>query len=71
MEPVSKVNCGVPETVTSSENVTSMEITSPNLYVPSFVEDVSNTTVGIADGRLFSIPPRSGLLPAGLGRMVP
>jgi hypothetical protein len=70
-EPVSKVNCGVPVTVTGSENVTSMEITSPNLYVPSFVEDVSNTTVGIADGRLFSIAPRSGLLPAGLGRMVP
>ena len=43
----------------------------PRLYVPSVSEEVIETTEGIPEARGFSIAPRSGLLPEGVGRTVP
>ena len=71
MDPVSSKSCGVPDTETGSENVILILMISPRLYVPSDNVDVMDKTLGIPEGRLFSIAPRSGLLPDGLGRMVP
>ena len=46
MEPVSSVNCGVPVTVTFSENVTRKSITFPVLYEPLAVLEETDKTVG-------------------------
>ena len=45
--PVSSVNCGVPVTVTASENVIVMAITSPALYDPLAVEELMLDTLAI------------------------
>ena len=45
-DPVSRVNCGVPLTVTASVNVTVIAATSPTLRVPSEVVEVTLETVG-------------------------
>ena len=44
--PVSRVNCGVPLTVTASVNVTVIAATSPIFNVPSEVVEVTLETVG-------------------------
>ena len=44
--PVSRVNCGVPVTVTASLKVTVIAATSPTFKVPSEVVDVTPVTVG-------------------------
>ena len=71
VDPVSSKSCGVPDTETGSENVILILMTSPRLYVPSDTVEVMERTDGIPEARVFSIAPRSGLLPAGFGRIVP
>ena len=51
MAPVSNVNRGVPETVTASEKLTFTAITTPALYEPFAVDDVTEVTVGAASAR--------------------
>ena len=46
-------------------------MSSPRLYVPSDNGEVIDRTAGIPEARVFSIAPRSGLLPEGVGRTVP
>ena len=46
MPPVSRVNCGVPLTVTASLKVIVTAMTSSALYVPLAVVDVTEETVG-------------------------
>ena len=71
VDPVSSKSCGVPDTETGSENVIFILMTSPSLQVPSDNVEVIETTEGIPEARGFSIAPRSGLLPEGVGRTVP
>ena len=44
---------------------------SPIIKVPSVVDDVTETTVGIAEARMFSMAPMSGLPPLLPGRRAP
>ena len=48
VEPVSRVSCGVPVTVTASEKVTWIETVPPTVTVPLVVDDVTFDTVGLA-----------------------
>ena len=43
--PVSKVNWGLPFTITISSNVTVIATRSPILYIPSWIEDDTAVTV--------------------------
>ena len=47
MVPVSNLSLGDPETITVSENVTLIGITSPTTYVPSLLDDVTLVTVAL------------------------
>jgi len=48
VDPVSKVICGVPVTVTDSEKFTCTEMESPALYDPFAVDADTDDTVGAA-----------------------
>jgi len=49
VDPVSRVICGVPVTVTDSEKFTCTEMESPALYDPSAVDADTDDTVGAVE----------------------
>ena len=69
MLPVSRVNCGVPVTVTASEKVTVMAITPPALKVPSAVAAETADTVGCAPSITNALFAPKELLAPGVARV--
>ena len=65
MVPVSSVSCGVPVTVTTSLSSTAIAMTSPILYVPSAVFELTDDTVGgLASKVTVKSPPEAPIFPA-------
>ena len=68
-DPVSKVSCGVPVTVTTSLNSTVIAITSPVRYLPLSVVEVIEATVGTAVSIIIALLAASEFAAPGEGNV--